>query len=207
MFEAKVPVPGLLTLADFHTAPCSYPIRRHNPCNCPSFPSTLSKLLLGSLKCELQLTACAGAKAFSAVAAKPSVCVPEFRKAVADKSSCATPSGKKSADIILKELAQRQLEVEQQRMPPPQGTPSPKHMPAHLVAQWIPKAILAKVKQAALKGADITLQHHNITIVVSLCAPVSTCFTLPCLSILAGKARNCGSILIYHCSPDDRAST
>ena len=75
-------------------------------------------------------TAYAGAKASRAVAAKPSVCVPKFRKAVADESTCATPSGKKSADIILKELAQRQLEVEQHRMPPPQGIPSPRHMPA-----------------------------------------------------------------------------
>ena len=74
-------------------------------------------------------TACVGSKVLGGLAAKPSVCVPKFRKAVSDKCSVGTPSGKRNADIIFKELAQRQLEVEQQRMPPPQGTPT--HLVAH----------------------------------------------------------------------------
>lgn len=66
--------------------------------------------------------------------------------------SVPTPSGKKSADIILKELAQRQLEVEQQRMPPPQGTLAQNQMghspyKAHCMTQ---------VKQAALASAGTT---------------------------------------------------
>ncbi|KAL3139995.1 hypothetical protein ABBQ38_004280 [Trebouxia sp. C0009 RCD-2024] len=77
-----------------------------------------------------------GAKASHGVPTKPAVCVPKFRKAVSAGSSVVAPCGKKSADIILKELAQRQLEVEQQRMPPPQG-PLLDDVEKQRLAEWM----------------------------------------------------------------------
>ncbi|KAL3154104.1 hypothetical protein ABBQ32_013639 [Trebouxia sp. C0010 RCD-2024] len=77
-----------------------------------------------------------GATASHGLPKKAAVCVPKFRKALSAGGSVAAPGGKKSAEVIWKELAQRQLEVEQQRMPPPQG-PLLDDVEKQRLAEWM----------------------------------------------------------------------